>query len=78
VDVPGSVRPESAHPGAPEIHGPLPRPAVEVQFNDRIIDLIEEQVDVTVRGAPSITNLIARRIVNTRLLHLCSPEYLHE
>src|SRR5579862_1852603 len=50
---------------------------LEVQLNDRLIDLIEEEVDLVVRvGAVREPQLIARRIVSTRLITCASPEYL--
>jgi LysR family transcriptional regulator for bpeEF and oprC len=56
-----------------------PQLQLEVQLNDRVVDLIAEEVDLVVRvGAVREPHLIARRIVNTRLLTCASPDYLHE
>jgi len=50
-----------------------------VPLHDRIIDLIEEEVDLVVRGgAVKEPHLIARRIDTTRLITCASPEYLRE
>jgi LysR family transcriptional regulator, regulator for bpeEF and oprC len=56
-----------------------PQLQLEVQLNDRVVDLIAEEVDLVVRVGPvREPHLIARRIVNTRLLTCASPDYLHE
>ena len=56
-----------------------PQLQLEVQLNDRLVDLIAEEVDLVVRVGPvREPHLIARRIVNTRLLTCASPDYLHE
>jgi LysR family transcriptional regulator for bpeEF and oprC len=56
-----------------------PQLQLEVQLNDRVVDLIAEEVDLVVRVGPvREPQLIARRIVNTRLLTCASPEYLRE
>jgi LysR family transcriptional regulator, regulator for bpeEF and oprC len=61
----------------PKLTARYPDLQLEVQFNDRVIDLIEEEVDVVVRvGRVNSPNLIARRVVRTRLLTCASPEYL--
>ena len=79
VDVPEAFGRHLLIPALPKFTARYPDLQLEVQFNDRIIDLIEEQVDVAVRvGAVKSPNLIARRIVNTRLLTCASPDYLQE
>lgn len=50
---------------------------VELTLSDRMIDPLEEGVDVTVRiGAMLDSSLIARRISTARVLLVASPEYL--
>jgi DNA-binding transcriptional LysR family regulator len=50
---------------------------VELTLSDRMIDPLEEGVDVTVRiGAMVDSSLIARRISTARVLLVASPEYL--
>jgi len=66
-------------PALPKFTARYPDLQLEVQFNDRIIDLIEEQVDVAVRGGPVRSpHLVARRVVRTRLVTCASPEYLRK
>jgi len=55
-------------------HGDL---KVELTLNDRMIDPLEEGVDVTVRiGAMVDSSLIARRISTARVMLVASPGYL--
>lgn len=50
---------------------------VELTLTDRMIDPLEEGVDVTVRiGAMVDSSLIARRISSARVLLVASPDYL--
>jgi LysR family transcriptional regulator for bpeEF and oprC len=79
VDVPETFGRYLLIPALPRFTARYPNLQLEVQFNDRVIDLIEEQVDVAVRGgAVNSPNLIARRIVRTRLITCASPEYLRK
>ena len=79
VDVPEAFGRYLLVPALPRFTSRYPHLQLEVQFNDRVIDLIEEQVDVTVRGGVvNEPNLIARRVVRTRLITCASPEYLRQ
>lgn len=50
---------------------------VELTLTDRVIDPLEEGVDVTVRiGAMVDSSLIARRISSARVLLVASPDYI--
>ncbi|MEK9951915.1 MAG: substrate binding domain-containing protein, partial [Curvibacter sp.] len=54
-----------------------PRVELEVNLNDRVVDLIEEGYDLAVRiGQLAPSSLIARRIASARLLLCASPRYL--
>lgn len=54
-----------------------PRVELEVNLNDRMVDLVEEGYDLAVRiGQLSSSTLIARRIAGTRLVLCASPRYL--
>jgi LysR family transcriptional regulator, regulator for bpeEF and oprC len=64
-------------PALPQLTARYPELQLEVQFNDRVVDLIAEEIDLVVRvGAVREPHLIARRVVTTRLLTCASPEYL--
>ncbi|MBL1277697.1 MAG: LysR family transcriptional regulator [Ectothiorhodospiraceae bacterium] len=50
---------------------------LEVEFNDRIIDVVAEGFDVVIRvGAIKDTNLVARKFTTSRGVVVASPEYL--
>jgi LysR family transcriptional regulator, regulator for bpeEF and oprC len=66
-------------PALPQFTARYPELQLEVQFNDRVVDLITEEIDLVVRVGPvREPQLIARRLVATRLLTCASPEYLRE
>jgi LysR family transcriptional regulator, regulator for bpeEF and oprC len=77
VDVPVEFGRSLLIPALPRFTARYPDLQLEVQFNDRVVDLITEEIDLVVRvGAVPEPHLIARRVVNTRLLTCASPEYL--
>ncbi len=79
VDVPIAFGRGLLIPALPRFTQRYPELQLEVQLNDRVIDLIEEEVDLVVRAGPvKEPHLIARRIVDTRLITCASPEYLRE
>ena len=79
VDVPVVFGRALLLPALPKFTARYPDLQLEVQFNDRVIDLIAEEVDVVVRvGAVREPHLVARRVVTTRLLTCAAPEYLRE
>src|SRR6267142_2492274 len=69
VDVPVVFGRALLIPALPNFTARYPDLQLEVQFNDRVIDLIAEEVDLVVRvGAVREPHLVARRVVTTRLL----------
>jgi LysR family transcriptional regulator for bpeEF and oprC len=77
VDVPVVFGRALLIPALPKFTARYPDLQLEVQFNDRVIDLIAEEVDLVVRvGAVREPHLVARRVVTTRLLTCAAPEYL--
>jgi LysR family transcriptional regulator, regulator for bpeEF and oprC len=79
VDVPQVFGRYLLIPALPRFTARYPELQLEVQLNDRVIDLIAEEVDLVVRvGAVKEPHLIARRIVGTRLITCAAPEYLRE
>jgi len=79
VDVPVGFGRYLLTPALPRFQARYPDLQLEVQFNDRMIDLIAEEVDLVVRAGPvREPHLIARRIVTTREITCASPEYLRE
>jgi LysR family transcriptional regulator for bpeEF and oprC len=77
VDVPVAFGRALLIPALPRFTQRYPDLKLEVQLNDRVIDLIAEEVDLVVRAGPvREPHLIARRIVDTRLVTCAAPEYL--
>src|SRR5690606_5468011 len=51
--------------------------SIDLQFTNRIVDLVEEGIDVAIRVAPRLdTALSGRRLATSRLLPVASPDYL--
>jgi LysR family transcriptional regulator for bpeEF and oprC len=79
VDVPAVFGRALLIPALPRFTARYPDLQLEVQLNDRVIDLIAEEVDLVVRVGPvKEPHLIARRIVSTRLITCAAPAYLRE
>ena len=77
VDVPVVFGRSLLIPALPRFQARYPDLQLEVQFNDRKIDLIADEVDLVVRvGAVREPHLIARRVVASRLITCAAPEYL--
>ncbi|HLY51596.1 MAG TPA: LysR family transcriptional regulator [Steroidobacteraceae bacterium] len=79
VDVPVAFGRSLLIPALPRFTARYPQLQLEVQLNDRVIDLIAEEVDLVVRSGPvREPHLVARRVVDTRLVTCAAPEYLRE
>jgi LysR family transcriptional regulator, regulator for bpeEF and oprC len=77
VDVPVAFGRHLLTPALARFTERYPDLSLEIQYNDRIVDLVEEQLDVVVRvGAVTQANLIARRVCRMRMLTCASPAYL--
>ncbi|EJO95745.1 putative transcriptional regulator [Ectopseudomonas mendocina DLHK] len=56
-----------------------PGVSVEVYLSDEVVDLISSRADVAIRSGPlKNSNLVARRLGETRTLIVASPAYLEE
>ena len=54
-----------------------PEVKLEVEFNDRIIDVVDEGYDVVIRvGEIKDSNLVARKITSSKSVMLASPDYI--
>ncbi len=79
VDLPVAFGRALLIPALPRFTQRYPDLKLEIQLNDRVIDLIAEEVDLVVRAGPvREPHLIARRIDTTRLVTCASPDYLRE
>ncbi len=77
VDVPVAFGRHLLMPALTQFTTRYPDLSLEVQYNDRVVDLIQEEIDVAVRGGPvKDRNLVARRVCNMRVLTCASPVYL--
>jgi LysR family transcriptional regulator for bpeEF and oprC len=79
VDVPVLFGKALLMPALPRFTARHPEVALDLQFNDQVIDLVAERVDLAVRFARvTQPDLIARRIGVTRSVICAAPSYLAE
>jgi LysR family transcriptional regulator, regulator for bpeEF and oprC len=79
IDVPAEFGRRLLVPALNDFTARYPDLSLEVQYNDRVIDLFEEQVDLAVRVGPiGHPDLVARRVCRTRLLTCACSAYLEE
>ena len=77
VDVPGSVGDSIIAPALPAFLSDHPDITVRMTANDRLVDMVEEGIDVLVRvGNLPDTHLVARTLAKTRYVCCASPAYL--
>ncbi len=77
VDVPGSFGRHILLPRLPDFLARYPGIDLELRFNERVVDLARENVDLAVRaGTVADPNLVAQRISGSRWITCASPEYL--
>jgi LysR family transcriptional regulator for bpeEF and oprC len=76
VDVPVAFGRYLLMPALPAFTARYPEMALEVRFNDRIVDLAAEHIDVALRsGEVRTPDLIAKRIATSRLVTCGAPAY---
>jgi LysR family transcriptional regulator for bpeEF and oprC len=77
VDVPGSFGRHILLPALPDFLARYPGIDLEIRFNERVVDLVRENVDLAVRaGTVTDPNLVALRISGSRWITCASPAYL--
>ena len=77
VDVPTAFGRGLLLPALPQFMKRYPDLKLDLRFNDRVVDLVAEQIDVAVRvGAVRQASYVARRIATTRRVIVASPAYL--
>src|SRR5687767_11888671 len=77
VDVAGSFGRHILLPALPEFLARYPGIDLELRFNERVVDLVKEGIDLAVRGG-TVTdpNLVAHRVSGSRWITCASPLYL--
>jgi DNA-binding transcriptional LysR family regulator len=79
VDVPGSFGRHILLPALPDFLARYPGIDVELRFNERVVDLVQEGVDLAVRaGTVTDPNLVALRVSGSRWITCASPVYLEK
>lgn len=64
-------------PVIPEFRRRYPKIELDIDFNDRVLDLIEEGLDVVIRGGElSDSSLMSRRLRPFRFVLCAAPDYL--
>ena len=77
VDVPGSFGRHILLPALPDFFARYPGIDLDLRFNERVVDLVRENVDLAVRaGTVTDPNLVALRISGSRWITCASPAYL--
>ncbi|MGH8249446.1 MAG: LysR family transcriptional regulator [Steroidobacteraceae bacterium] len=79
VDVPGSFGRHILLPALPEFLARYPGIDLDLRFNERVVDIVREGVDLAVRaGTVTDPNLVAIRACGSRWITCASPVYLAE
>jgi LysR family transcriptional regulator, regulator for bpeEF and oprC len=77
VDVPTAFGRHLLVPALPQFTSRYPEISLEIQYNERVVDMIAEEIDIAVRVGPiGPSNLIGRRVCRTWLLNCAAPGYL--
>jgi DNA-binding transcriptional LysR family regulator len=77
VDVPSPLASLILIPALPEFHRRYPDIQIDMGVSDRIVDIIDENVDCVVRGGELLDqSLIARRVGDLQLGVFAAPSYL--
>ncbi|WP_338801670.1 LysR substrate-binding domain-containing protein [Pseudomonas sp. RSB 5.4] len=77
VDVPSPLARLILVPALPEFHARYPDIQIDMGVSDRIVDIIDENVDCVVRGGELLDqSLMARRVADLQLGVFAAPSYL--
>jgi LysR family transcriptional regulator for bpeEF and oprC len=77
VDVPVSLGRLLIVPALPRFIAQHPEVTVQMSMNDRVVDLVQEGIDMALRvGELSDSSLIARRVGSFRVVTCASPEFI--
>jgi len=79
VNAPSSFSQKKLMELLPTFLNTYPEIQLEVEFNDRIIDVVAEAYDVVIRvGHHKDSNLVARQISKTKSVTVASPSYIKQ
>jgi len=79
VDVPVAFGRYLLLPALPEFTRRYPLIELDLRLNDRVVDLVADQVDVAVRVGPiRQAGLVARRVAQVNLVTCAAPAYLQD
>lgn len=69
---------EALGPLVAAFSGRFPAVSIELLLTDQRLDLVAENIDLALRGAPSLpdSSLVARKLATMKFLLLASPQYL--
>jgi DNA-binding transcriptional LysR family regulator len=77
VDVPGSFGRHILLPALPEFLARYPGIDLDLRFNERVVDLVREGVDLALRaGVVTDQDVVAHRVSGSRWVTCASPVYL--
>ena len=77
VDVPSPFARLILIPALPEFHARYPDIQIDMGVSDRIVDIIDENVDCVVRGGELLDqSLMARKVTDLQLGVFAAPDYL--
>jgi DNA-binding transcriptional LysR family regulator len=77
MDVPGSFGRHILLPALPEFLARYPGIDLDLRFNERVVDLVREGVDLAVRAGPMTDpDVVAHRVSGSRWITCASPAYL--
>jgi LysR family transcriptional regulator for bpeEF and oprC len=77
VDVPVSLGRLLIVPALPRFIAQHPEVTVQMSMNDRVVDLVQDGIDMALRvGELSDSSLIARRVGSFRVVTCASPEFI--
>ena len=77
VDVPVAFGRYLLLPALPEFSARYPDIELDIRFNDRVVDLVAERVDVALRVGPlHQSGLVARRVSQMNIVTCASPSYI--
>jgi DNA-binding transcriptional LysR family regulator len=77
VSLPSTLGKRFVVPRLPELLKRHPELTLDLQFNDRWVNLVEDAIDVALRvGALNDSSLVARRIGQHQIISIASPSYV--